>query len=248
MRTVEECKKIYECWQNKFGQTQTSKYLNLPRSTIKDYFNRFDKGAYPNWQQEEDLKSFDESPCGFESHRAYSYILGCYLGDGYINKYPRTYKLRIFSDKKYPNIIAKQKELLAYIFPKNRVTLYKHGENCIAVTVHSQKLVTYFPQHGIGRKHDRTIELKLWQKEIVTNYPKEFIEGLIVTDGCRFDRKSGDKKYPNYSFSNRSKEIRELFIWACSLVGVKITQTGYDVNICTRKEVEILDTFIGQKS
>lgn len=31
---------------------------------------------------------------------AYSYILGLYLGDGYINKEPRTNRLRIFMNMK----------------------------------------------------------------------------------------------------------------------------------------------------
>jgi hypothetical protein len=51
----------------------------------------------------------------FHQEEIYSYMLGLYLGDGYINltneKY-QVYKLRITQDGLYPNLIEEHKQAL----------------------------------------------------------------------------------------------------------------------------------------
>jgi hypothetical protein len=42
-------------------------------------------------------------PENAEIHRAYSYLLGLYLGDGYLVRFPRAWCLRILFDARYPN-------------------------------------------------------------------------------------------------------------------------------------------------
>ena len=53
--------------------------------------------------------------------KAYSYILGLYLGDGYINKTARTYRLRIALDKKYSQLNSFAKMNLQTLFPSNKI-------------------------------------------------------------------------------------------------------------------------------
>ena len=74
-----------------------------------------------------------------------------------------------------------------------------------------------FPQHGPGRKHHRRIELAGWQREIVDRFPREFLRGLLHSDGCRTVNRfttllpSGriaEYAYPRWFFSNRSADIR----------------------------------------
>jgi hypothetical protein len=40
------------------------------------------------------------------SDGAYAYLLGLYLGDGYVASMPRTFRLRITLDDAYPGIVA----------------------------------------------------------------------------------------------------------------------------------------------
>ena len=37
---------------------------------------------------------------------AYSYLLGMYLGDGHLTHFPRTLRLQIYLDSRYPAIIG----------------------------------------------------------------------------------------------------------------------------------------------
>jgi hypothetical protein len=47
---------------------------------------------------------------------------------------------------------------------------------------------------------------------------------------------------------NHSADIRELFMWACRLIGVESRQNNaYNISVARRASVEILDSFIGPK-
>jgi hypothetical protein len=113
------------------------------------------------------------------------------------------------------------------------------------------------PQHGPGRKHERPIVLEPWQREIVDAYPREFLRGLIHSDGCRtvnrFKTKlpSGrvaDYAYPRYFFSNLSADIRGLFCEYCERLGIRWTQSNHrNISVSHRQSVALLDEFVGPK-
>jgi hypothetical protein len=107
-----------------------------------------------------------------------------------------------------------------------------------------------FPQHGPGRKHLRSIVLRPWQEEIaLTGHPEMLLRGLIHSDGYRgMNRIKGRYEYPRYSFSNRSEDIRGIFIEACRRVGITAKPNGpWQVSVSRRPDVALLDTFIGPK-
>lgn len=227
MRTDKEIDLMFDCWKQSKSKMLTSKETGIPRKTVCGWFKKFDEGTYPNRQQEVDSKSTGESPCEFESHRAYSYVLGLYLGDGHISKTKTlrngngVYRLRIVQDAKYPKLIEKHIDALQELFPNNSVgTVCAPG--CKHIYVYSNRLVDMFPQHGPGKKHDRKIELTSWQKDIIKKFPREFIAGLYESDGCQYlsTRCNGKYEYLYVEFSNKSSDIHELFRWSCSLIGV----------------------------
>jgi hypothetical protein len=55
-------------------------------------------------------------------------------------------------------------------------------------------------------------------------------------------------RYPRYSFSNRSDDIRAIFIRVCDLIGVAYTQAPYTVYVSRKADVDRLDEFIGPKT
>ena len=106
-----------------------------------------------------------------------------------------------------------------------------------------------FPQHGPGRKHERRIELALWQQTIVDRHPKEFLRGLIHSDGCRVLNRVNGKGYPRYFFSQVSDDIRRLFCETCEKIGVEYRLNRWDsVSIARAPSIAILDSFIGPKA
>ena len=114
-----------------------------------------------------------------------------------------------------------------------------------------------FPQHGPGRKHERSIVLEDWQRAIVETHPAPFLRGLFHSDGCRVNnwtRKiiAGQWKrydYPRWQFTNHSADIRELCCWALDLVDVPWRQSNrFVISVSTRAGVARLDELIGLKS
>jgi hypothetical protein len=185
----------------------------------------------------------------------YVYLLGVYLGDGMLTLAPkRVWKLRISLDAKYPEIIDRCKSAIA------DVAIHTAGEaprvGWVEIYSNWKHWICLFPQHSAGPKHKRSIGLEPWQVQLVLRHPRPFVAGLIHSDGCRAMNKVTHLRndelkryaYPRYFFSNRSAEIRELFMWACGLIGVQSRQNNaWNISVARRASVEILDSFIGPK-
>jgi hypothetical protein len=106
-----------------------------------------------------------------------------------------------------------------------------------------------FPQHGPGKKHERSIVLTDWQSALVRRWPDRIIRGLVHSDGCRFQN-SGRCGWscPRYSFTNKSADIRAIFCHACELIGVRWTASSpYTIYVSRKADVAKLDEFIGPK-
>ena len=257
MRTLEERNKILELHKEGKNQSEISRITGIPRATVRDIiFNKHMKrgGAL---SEPFSPKDFSE-----EQKIAYAYILGQYLGDGHINLTKRNvYRLRIFSDLKYPNIIKEIKSKLEIILPQNKsmsnITIWNDKPSCDTVTIYSKKIKDMFPQHGEGIKADRKIELLEWQESIIKSYPKEFIRGLIHSDGCRFIPKASGKV--NYQFTNTSTDIITLYCKTLDMLNIKYRiakkpingkakRQAYDISTSRKESVNILESFVGPKS
>ena len=183
----------------------------------------------------------------------YAYLLGLYLGDGCLSLAPRgVYKLRIMCCDAYPHLMARCRVAMATVMPASKVGLIQRP-GCTEVYSNSKHWICLFPQHGRGRKHERTIELAEWQRAIVERHPRHFLSGLIHSDGCRVINRVKVRgrwyAYPRYFFKNESCDILELFADACDLVGVAWRYNRYNsISVARRESVELLDLFVGPKT
>jgi hypothetical protein len=183
----------------------------------------------------------------------YSELLGLYLGDGCISDGARTSRLRISFDSKYPGIINDARALLERCFPNNPVGLVQADAGSVVVTsVYSSHLACLFSQDGVGKKHERPILLEAWQRQLVALAPWKLMRGLIRSDGCAFINRTGPYEYLSYDFTNRSKNIVDLFVSACRQVGVqyRVSRWGgkFHVRINRRPSVRLMLTEVGVKS
>jgi hypothetical protein len=192
---------------------------------------------------------------------AYSYLLGLYLGDGHISHYSehRVPNLMIACDESWPGLMDACEQAMRAVFPDNAVCrVRKIG--CRNVKVYSKHLCCLFPQHGPGKKHERSIVLEPWQQAIVDEHPWDFIRGLIHSDGCRITNwttrlVAGERKryeYPRYFFSNKSDDIRRLFTDTLDKVGVEWTTLArgsdpFNISVARKASVALMDTHVGPK-
>lgn len=77
-----------------------------------------------------------------------------------------------------------------------------------------------------------------------------FLRGLIHSDGCRsINRIGGQYEYTRYQFSNRSDDIKALFVAACRSVGVECKRSNeWTISVSRRGDVARMDTFVGAKT
>lgn len=178
----------------------------------------------------------------------YSYLLGLYLGDGCISEHPRTYRLRITLDIRYPSIIDACAAAIDIVRAGEHPAGFVHCPGCVYVSSYWNHWPCVFPQHGAGPKHLRPINLSPWQQAIADGYPDRLLRGLIQSDGSRDLNWVKGKSYPRYQFSNNSADIQEIFCRAAELFGVHWTRSYWKtISIARRPDVEKLDVIIGPK-
>jgi hypothetical protein len=187
---------------------------------------------------------------------AYAYLLGLYLGDGYISRGRRdVFALWIACSDDWPGLLAAARKAMSDVMPASSVFCV-HQTGCTMVKSTSKHWPCLFPQHGPGRKHTRKIELEQWQLVIVRKYPGEFARGLFHSDGWRGVNRvlrklaTGDRRYeyPRYQFSNQSKDILRLCGEALNQLGVAWRFSRRDtISVARREAVARLDEFVGPK-
>lgn len=185
--------------------------------------------------------------------RSYAYLLGLYLGDGWLSVNRNGgVVLRVALDLEYAHIVEDCRAAMVLSMPQCRPSIAPYRDaHAIRVQACNKLWLHAFPQHGRGRKHERTIALVDWQQEIVERYPDEFVRGLIHSDGCRTTNRFKTKlpsgrvaeyAYARYFFSNLSEDIRDLFCAACDALDVRWTQSNpRNISVAHRASVARLD-------
>jgi hypothetical protein len=153
---------------------EIARELSTPRATVQDWrrgrtpdFDRVCTRGFPNgWVCEVcrgDPMTLPQIP--------YMYLLGPYLGDGYIASHARgVYRLRIYCANAYPGLIERCEQAMGTIIATKVSRVRCVG--CTEVASFSKHWPCLLPQHGPGRKHERRIELTLWQRELVDLDPR----------------------------------------------------------------------------
>jgi hypothetical protein len=227
---------------------EIARRLGVPRTTIRDWRNpRY--AARPGRGRGTCPRCWRTTPRVAFSDADYAELLGLYLGDGHITAMARTEQLRISLDATYPNVNDEIDALLRRCFPDNRVgRVLLDGGSTVVLHVYNSHLSCLFPQAGPGKKHQRAIALEPWQAGRVAAAPWAFLRGCIRSDGCVFVNRTGPYEYLTYDFYNLSAEIRQLFVDACSALGLACRPAGNRVRINRRASVAQLLEHVGVKS
>ena len=252
MHPPERVHHALELAERGLNPTEISRLTGMHRRTISDWVRH----GPPRGRTRVDPS--DACPgCGWAAHAfdelppAYTYLLGLYLGDGCISAHPRdVFRLRIALDTRYPQILRECEEAMHTVLPQSKFGRVKRPYNCADVYSYSKAWPCLFPQHGPGRKHERSIVLSDWQSRHVVREPGLLLRGLIHSDGCRFiNTGRGGWRHPRYTFCNVSDDIKRIFCEACDLLGLHWTMAPPKTVYVSRKaDVALLDEFVGPKT
>lgn len=254
MHSRDEVDRALQLRVSGLNASQVARETGIPRSSVRNWL----AGCTPDRGQRREIHGCfrctgDVGPFPLLTKFAYAYLLGIYLGDGYVARVRRVHRLEVVLDSRHPVIAAECAGAMRLAMPMSRATLRRHSvHNYVNVTSYAKHWLCLFPQHGPGLKHTREIRLLRWQRGIVDRYPWRFLRGLIQSDGCRslntIKRPKRTYSYPRYSFSNRSDDIRGLFTEYCDVVGVEWRQmNAFNISVARRASVELMDRYIGPK-
>lgn len=224
--------------------------------TIRRWRRLYQRQARPRGQ------AHTRAPCprcdgAVMDEAAYAELFGWYLGDGWIELHRRGVQaLHVYNDARYPDLNGRIADLMRTVKPGSRPhTRARPG--CVLTTVSWKHWTCVFPQHGPGRKHERTLVLQPWQESIVAAHPAAFLRGLFHSDGCRVrnwaTRTVGGQRrryeYPRWQFVNHSPEIRAWCGAALDRLGIAWRASSpVTISVSRREAVARLDAAIGPKT
>jgi hypothetical protein len=252
---VAEIERALELLASGLSYSETSRRLGISRAALRRWREEGPPRAHTHRRAGGCLRCSEHRfPIPRAADYSYAYLLGLYLGDGSISRHPRgVFRLRIYLDRAYPRIVGECVAAISIVVPLNRVTVIHAPDVRMDVpSAFSRHWPCLFPQHGPGMKHERSIALEPWRREIVDRHPWRLLRGLIHSDGSRhlntIRHPKKTYRYPRYEFSNRSQDIRGLFCEYCDFVGVRWTQTNrWNISVARRGCVAAMDRHIGPK-
>jgi hypothetical protein len=148
---------------------EVSRPTGVPVNTIRSWRNH----GVPGNARREPTADRGCEQCGEAPHdflalpkATYAYLLGVYLGDGWLSRNGTSWTLSFALDSCYPGIIQECSTAMEYICGRRPNTRpYPGGERCVRVSSTWRPWPCLIPQHGPGPKHQRKIELAPWQEE-----------------------------------------------------------------------------------
>jgi Homeodomain-like domain len=243
VRSQREVAHVLALAQQGLNQCEIARRTGIPRSTVRCWLTR----RTPNFDRPKAVCSVCAGNPLMLPQSPYTYLLGLYLGDGYLDPFPRgVYRLRITCANAYPDLIHRCEQAITRVLPIKVSRTEKIG--CCDVSSYSKHWVCLFPQHGPGPKHKRKIELAAWQQELIDRDPRHLLRGLLHSDGCRVDNWVNGTPYPRYEFTNASTDIQAIFGRACDALGIEWRPNKpRSLSVARRASVALLDEFVGPK-
>jgi hypothetical protein len=244
--------------QSGLSLSEVSRRTGVSRAALKEWRRTGGARATRASTANPDCMRCDSAARSPTTGPAYAYLLGQYLGDGCLGAFPRgVWSLRIACGDAWPGVKEECISAIKAVHPRGKVFEVR-DQGCVQVTSLWKHWLCHFPQHGRGRKHERTIALEPWQHDIVVEHTGRFLRGLFHSDGCRFTNRVAYRNrdgvlrreyaYPRYSFDNRSSDILTLCGSALDRLGIPWRYAKpTTISVARREAVAALDRIVGPK-
>jgi hypothetical protein len=248
MRSQAERDQVRELVASGLNDCEIARATGIPRGTVRDWR----RGKLRHERAQTLCAVCAGTPERLPAAN-YAYLLGAYLGDGYIVHTRRgVYRLRVACDLLHINIAWWIALSIEDVRGRRGALQPRPTSSVIDVSSYWKHWPCVLPQHGPGVKHSRPIVLVDWQQCIVDAHPDQLLRGMIHSDGWRgINRIRHPRKtyeYTRYQFTNMSADIRAIFCNACDALGVEWRRMREDtISVARRDSVAKLDAFIGPK-
>lgn len=167
-----------------------------------------------------------------------AYFLGVFSGDGSLTRQPRTFKLSISCDGRYPDLIEKYVRLIERLAGRVPKVASRKGGNYFEIYLYGCDLPVLL---GVpcGAKSSNGYSVPGW---IFTqpSYLKGFVRGLIETDGNVYHEYRNGGWFSRCRFTATHEPIMQAFLRATTLLGYNFRHCGVDARLTVTAEVKRL--------
>lgn len=176
-----------------------------------------------------------------------AYIIGLAIGDGNLSKFPRTTRLRITCDDKYPNLMDRIEDAIQQLLPANKVSRSRCPRNCTNIVCYSNYFNDLFGWSATGgSKMKQNVRVPQRIKND-TEYARYCLRGLFETDGSVYR----DRGYLMANFTTAIEGLSSDVMHMATLIGFKPNiqknhshnKTKYTVRISkhTQEFIDLID-------
>src|SRR3989344_527976 len=160
-------------------------------------------------------------------------LIGVVLGDGHIEKFPRTERLLIFSNSNNPGFVARYAEIVKRLFEKEPYVYKQTSQNCIRISLYEKEISRRL---GIptGARKDIVVKIPSWvvkdKKHII-----RYLRGLYEAEGSlSFHKPTYTHKF---SFSNKNQSLLKNVEKLLRILGFSPHSDAVRVQISKKDEV-----------
>jgi len=195
--TNERIQRLY--FEEKLSTRQIASRLGISQSTV----TRALQGS--SLRSKSEAAELRYKPLSLDgSHAELAYLVGIYLGDGYLVRSSRTELLDIACDSKYPDLIERFSGLVSRVFGKSP-TLHKDlFSNCVHIRLYGEGIGSILGFEP-GPKKGRDLHIPSWITEN-EDWSRWCIRGLFETDGYMHHRHKRDRSVV-VGFSNTNEML-----------------------------------------
>jgi DNA-binding transcriptional regulator WhiA len=214
-------------WNKGYTKETHPSVLKISKTFKKKKIDNFQK-----WRIKTIRNSKSINPAKFTPSTKLAFLIGLVLGDGNISIFPRTERLTISLNTKYPSLVFYTQSLLKEFF-KKAPTIHKQG-NGIRLWIY-QKHISKRLGIASGNKNQTTIRIPRWILQS-NDYQISFLKGLFEAEG------SLSIHHPtytyNFQFANRNPSLLRCVGTLLKKLGLHPEHRLNAVRLRRRSEVE----------
>ncbi len=160
-------------------------------------------------------------------------LVGVLLGDGHLQKFPRTERLLIFSNSNNPGFIRRYTNLVEKLFKKKTYVYKQSGQNCTRISLY-QKCISERLGVPTGARGALSITVPEWILEN-RKYVVRYLRGLYEAEGSLSHHEPTSTH--KLSFSNLNASMLENVYTLMVLLGFHPHRDAERVQLSRKEEV-----------
>lgn len=220
---------MHKSWNKGFTKLTHLSVLKISETMRKKRLDNF--SCWRKRMKKEGKLKFVYNP--FEKNGDLAELIGVILGDGHIEKFPRTERLYIASNSKNEGFIKRYAKLIEDIFKKAPTCTKMKKANCVRISLY-EKFISKRLKIPTGNRKEINFKIPIWIKKN-KNHLIRFLRGLYEAEGsfCIHKPTSTYKLF----FANKNSSLLDLVYDSLKELGFHPNKSSYKIQVSRKEEV-----------